>query len=164
MGTFIEELPKHCNRFRSSGRETNSWRNSQREYNKGRLQGRIHSLAITALKQLKILWTKRFLKQFKWEDRLNRKRKESSITTQIELSPLSQLISGFDPISVVLSSSLIFQTAAGNRASLKKSSSSSKWPRFQNEAMFMVINIHFRDRGSALGLFLKETLGMLGVS
>ena len=60
MGTFIEELPKDCNRFRSSGRETNS----QREYKKGRLQGRIHSLAITALKQLKILWTKRFLKQF----------------------------------------------------------------------------------------------------
>ena len=37
---------------------------------------------------------------------------------QIELSPLSLLIPGFDSISVVFSSSLISQTAAGNRANL----------------------------------------------
>ena len=40
-------------------------------------------------------------------------------------------------------SSLISQTAAGNRANLNKPFSSSKRPRFQNDAMCIVISIHF---------------------
>ena len=75
---------------------------------------------------------------------------------QIELSPLSQLISSFGSISVVLSSSVISQTAAGNRDNLNKPISSSKQPDFQNEAMFMVTNDHFRVRGSVLALVLNR--------
>ena len=75
---------------------------------------------------------------------------------QIELSPLSQLISSFGSISVVLSSSVISQTAAGNRGNLNKPFSSSKQPDFQNEAMFMVTNDHFRMRGSVLALVLNR--------
>ena len=56
---------------------------------------------------------------------------------------IEELISGFGSISVVLSSSLISQTAAGNRGNLNKPFSRSKRPRFQNEAMSMVINVNF---------------------
>ena len=77
------------------------------------------------------------------------------------LSPLSQLISGFGSISVVLSSSLISQTAAGNRGNLNKPFSRSKRPRFQNEAMSMVINVNFSYGRLNTRPRLKRTPGVL---
>ena len=76
---------------------------------------------------------------------LRDKRKKSQVLQLINrIIAVIALISGFGLLSVVLSSSLISQTAAGISSS------------FQNQAKSMVINIHFHMGGSALGLVLKR--------